>query len=58
MMSIARRIAVLAAILAWSLVGSGCFYQDYDLMTVDHYSHYGHEHHTDTTFYHSDGCDD
>ena len=59
-MSLARRALVLLAIAAWPLVATGCYYNDYDLMTVDHYCHYGHTHSVDVEYYSSDGgsgCD-
>lgn len=55
-MSLLKR-AGLALAIAASLCTSGCFYQDFDIETVDHYSHYGTHHTVDASIYRSDGCD-
>ena len=52
------RKAALLVLLALAGGLSGCFYHDFDLETIDHYSHYGRDHHVDATWYRSDGCDD
>ena len=52
-----RRVAILCAMAAL-VPATGCYYHDFDLETVDHYSHYGRSHHVDATFYHGDGDDD
>lgn len=56
MPSSSRVLFALLLVLA-PIAMTGCFYHDYDIETVDHYSHYGHSHSVDVTQYHSDGCD-
>ena len=53
-----RRVVLLIGVVALPLLATGCYYQDYDLCTVDHYCHYGTRHSEEVTFYNSDGCDD
>jgi hypothetical protein len=52
------RLLLVGAGLAWAVVAAGCYYHDFDLETVDHYTHYGKKHSVDATFYHGDGADD
>jgi hypothetical protein len=56
-MTPALRLALVLAIAALVPLGNGCAYRDFDLETVDHYSHYGQRHSVDATFYHGDGDD-
>lgn len=52
-----RRVFVVIALIACPMLFSGCFFHDFDLETVDHYSHYGRYHSVDASYYSSDGCD-
>lgn len=56
-MTLFKRACFALAIAAWPLCATGCFYQDFDLETVDHYSHYGSHHTVDAAVYRSDGSD-
>lgn len=52
------RLALALAIAVLAPLAGGCVYHDFDLETVDHYSHYGASHSVDATFYHGDGDSD
>jgi len=52
------RVILFAVVVLTTVVASGCYYHDFDLMTVDRYTHYGNQHSVDARFFHGDGVDD
>ena len=48
---------LLAIVIILGSATQGCYYRDFDMVTVDHYSHYGRSHSVDATYHSSDRFD-